>query len=73
MPIMVNYAFESSIYIKRCVSESVSLSPFVCPRGQTICLSPGTNISYTQERGRGQTCLTHKREGDKHFSHTGGD
>ena len=28
--------------------------------GQTICLSPG-----------GQTFLTHRRGGDKHFSHTG--
>ena len=34
---------------------SVSLSRFVCPRG--------TNISYTQERGGGQTFLTHRREG----------
>ena len=36
----------------------------------TFCLSPGTNISYTQERGGGQTFLTHG--GDKHFHIEGG-
>ena len=43
------------------MSESVCHVLFV-PRGQTICLSPG-----------GQTFLSHRRGGDKHFSHTGGD
>ena len=53
----------ASIYIKHFVSLSISQSfchVLFVPRGQTICLSPG-----------GQTFLTHRREGDKHFSHTG--
>ena len=41
------------------------------PGGQTNCLSPGTNISYTQERA-GETFLTHKREGEQTFLHRGG-
>ena len=46
-----------SIYIKRCVSQSVSVSPFVCPWGTNKhFLHTGeeggeTNISHTQEGG----------------------
>ena len=37
------------------------MSSFVCPRGQTICLSPG-----------GQTFLTHRRGGGDIFVGGGG-
>ena len=50
-----------SIYIKhfvcQFVSLSVCLSRFVCPK---------QFVSYPQKRG-GQTFLTHRREGGKHF------
>ena len=59
----IRFQVIQSIYIKRyvsaCVGGWVSNVLFV-PGGQTICLSP-----------RGQTFLTHRRGGDKHFSHTG--
>ena len=52
---------KQSIYIKHFVSPSVSVSRFVCPRGTNNLFLP-----------RGQTFLTYRRGGDKHFSHTGG-
>ena len=51
----------------------MSLSRFVCPRGQTICLSPGTNISYTQERGGTNISHTHEGGGTNIFDTQGGD
>ena len=59
------YIHDTSIYkvLRQSVSLSVSLSRFVCPPGdkQIVC-PPGTNISYTQERG-GQTFPTHTEGG----------
>ena len=70
------------IYIYKALCESVSVSPIVCPRGQTICLSPGGQTFLTHRRGGGvqtfltqkgwggQTCFTHR--GDNFFFAGGG-
>ena len=67
-----------SIYIKRCVSQSVSLSPFVCPWGTNNLFVPGDkqfvcppgDKHFSHTGGGGQTnCLS---PGDKHFLHTEG-
>ena len=60
-------------YIYKALCESVSVSPFVCPRGTNNLFVPqGSNISYTGEGG--QTFLTHRREGggQTFFTHRGG-
>ena len=55
-----NMSFDLSFFF----SCFVCLSPFVCPGG--------TNISYTQERGAGQTFFTHRRDGGTNIFHTQG-
>ena len=77
------FIMKTSIYIKRFVSLSVSLSVTFClsPGDKQFVCPPGTNISYTQERGGtnishtqegGGTNIFHTQGGDKHFYIEGG-
>ena len=62
------------IYIYEALRLSVFHSVTFClsPGDKQFVCPPGTNISYTQERG-GQTFLTHRREGGTNISHTWGE